>query len=167
MYPSGILFASGNVSAMNRGFCHQFGNNNSMKNKIAEFRKESGMSQEELGKRIGIQRSGMQKIEKKKIEEITVGQLLSIAKALNKNPIEIIDTTIARLPGMAVAEPDIMREASQAISSAAKELNIKLTLPEAMAYTVKLYNYVMKYMKNGKPIAPTEAVAELILQQAS
>lgn len=126
-----------------------------------------GISQEKLGEKIGIQRAGMQKIEKKNIEEVTVGQLLGIAKALGKHPMELIDVPTASYSAKVVgAEPDLMKDSATAIQAAARDLNIKLSLPEAMAYTVRLYNHTMKYLSNGKKIAPTEAMAELILQQA-
>ncbi len=64
--------------------------NDSMKNRIAYFRKIAGMTQEQLGIVLGMQRAGVQKIEKKNIEEIFVGQLFKIAATLNRHPWELM-----------------------------------------------------------------------------
>lgn len=91
LYPNWIPNASKNVSELNRGNCFQNGDNVFIvKNRIAEFREAAGLSQAELAKHIGHQRSALQKIEAKPIENIKIGDLFALAHALAKHPWEIM-----------------------------------------------------------------------------
>ena len=54
--------------------------------KIKELRTLHGMSQEELGKRIGVQRAAIQKYEKGAIENISVKTIESIANIFDVSP---------------------------------------------------------------------------------
>ena len=62
------------------------------------------------------------------------------------------------------ADDALMAEAAEAIQAAAISQNKKLTLADAMTYTVMLYNHVMEFRKNGKEIAPNEENAYLIIK---
>lgn len=63
-------------------------------------------------------------------------------------------------------DEDLMKACSDAVLKAAAEASNKLTLPQAMAYTVKLYQHVQNYRRQGETVQPSAAIAALILKQA-
>lgn len=91
MYPIRKQFASKKVSNMRRGHCFRIGDNvSAMKNQIEKFRKEAGVTLEELGRALQIGRSGMQKIQKKGIDNLKVWQVMKMSEILKKDPREIM-----------------------------------------------------------------------------
>lgn len=60
--------------------------------KIKQARKEKGMTQEELGKIIGVQKSAIAKYESGRVVNIKRSTLQKIASALNIRPSELIFT---------------------------------------------------------------------------
>lgn len=58
--------------------------------KIKELRKLSGMSQEELGRRIGVQRAAIQKYEKGTVENIPIKSIENIATVFDVSPTYIL-----------------------------------------------------------------------------
>lgn len=89
-YPKWILNASNKVSDIEPRHCVRIGDNSAMKNKIKEFRERAGLSQEQLGKFIGHQKAAVQKIEKKPVEKVTIGDLFAFAHGLGTSPWELI-----------------------------------------------------------------------------
>jgi transcriptional regulator with XRE-family HTH domain len=57
-----------------------------MGKRIAYLRKISGLSQEELGKRIGVQRAAVNKYEKETVENIPISTIEKIAKVFDVSP---------------------------------------------------------------------------------
>ena len=58
--------------------------------KIKELRTISGMSQEELGRRVGVQRAAIQKYEKGTVENIPLKTIEHIAKVFDVSPTYIV-----------------------------------------------------------------------------
>lgn len=58
--------------------------------KIKELRMLSGMSQEELGRRVGVQRAAIQKYEKGTVENIPLKTIERIAQVFNVSPNYIV-----------------------------------------------------------------------------
>ena len=58
--------------------------------KIKELRMLSGLSQEELGRRIGVQRAAVQKYEKETVENIPLKTIEQIAKVFDVSPTYIV-----------------------------------------------------------------------------
>lgn len=58
--------------------------------KIHYLRKLSGMSQEELGKRIGVQRAAINKYEKGTVENIPIKSIEQIARVFDVSPTYIV-----------------------------------------------------------------------------
>lgn len=58
--------------------------------KIKELRLLSGMSQEELGRRIGVQRAAIQKYEKGTVENIPIKTIENIANVFDVSPTYIV-----------------------------------------------------------------------------
>jgi len=70
--------------------------------KIRARRKELGMTTEELGKKIGVQRSAVTKYEKDRVD-LKSKQIVEIAKALDMSPAELLsdgDTDQDRLEAL-------------------------------------------------------------------
>ena len=59
--------------------------------KIRQYRKEAGMTQEELGKAIGVQKAAINKYETGVVVNLKRSTLMSIAKALNVSPVDLLD----------------------------------------------------------------------------
>lgn len=57
-----------------------------MGDKIKEKRKEAGMTQEELGEKLGVQKSAVAKWENGRVENIKRSVMLSMSKALGVDP---------------------------------------------------------------------------------
>lgn len=64
-----------------------------------------------------------------------------------------------------IGDEALMEQAAQSVLSAAKAKGVKLPLAQAMAFTVELYNHVIKYRKQGENILPSEGVAAFILDK--
>lgn len=58
--------------------------------RIRELRLLAGMSQEELGKRVGVQRAAIQKYEKGTVSNIPLGTLERLAGVFNVSPIYLV-----------------------------------------------------------------------------
>lgn len=58
--------------------------------RIKELRTLAGMSQEELGKRVGVQRAAINKYEKGTVENIPLKTIENIAKVFDVSPIYIV-----------------------------------------------------------------------------
>jgi transcriptional regulator with XRE-family HTH domain len=58
--------------------------------KIRELRLMADMSQEELGKRVGVQRAAIQKYEKGTVSNIPLGTLEKIANVFNVSPTYLV-----------------------------------------------------------------------------
>ena len=61
--------------------------------KIKELRLLAGMSQEELGKRVGVQRAAIQKYEKGTVENIPIKTIEKIAQIFDVSPTYIVGWT--------------------------------------------------------------------------
>lgn len=61
----------------------------------------------------------------------------------------------------------LMEKSATAIQEAAKRMNIKLDLAQAMANTVKLYNHIKEFREKGEEIDPSVSTAVLILRSKS
>ena len=57
-----------------------------MGDKIKEKRKEAGLTQEELGEKLGVQKSAVAKWENGRVENIKRSVMLSMSKALGVDP---------------------------------------------------------------------------------
>lgn len=64
--------------------------NNHIGNKIKELRMISGMSQEALGKRIGVQRAAINKYEKGTVENVPIKTIEKMAEVFEVNPSYIV-----------------------------------------------------------------------------
>lgn len=58
--------------------------------RIRELRLIAGMSQEELGRRVGVQRAAVQKYEKGTVENIPIRTIENIANVFNVSPTYIV-----------------------------------------------------------------------------
>lgn len=65
----------------------------SMGKRILELRKLNGMSQEELGKRVGVQRAAINKYEKETVENIPLKTIEKIARVFDVSPAYIVGWT--------------------------------------------------------------------------
>lgn len=61
--------------------------------RIKELRKLADMSQEELGRRVGVQRAAIQKYEKGTVSNIPLGTIKKIANVFNVSPTYIVGWT--------------------------------------------------------------------------
>lgn len=61
--------------------------------RIKELRKLADMSQEELGRRVGVQRAAIQKYEKGTVSNIPLGTIEKIANVFNVSPTYIVGWT--------------------------------------------------------------------------
>ena len=59
--------------------------------KIRARRKELGMTMDDLGKAIGVQRSAINKYEKNMIKDVKRSTIAALAKALNVSPLYLLD----------------------------------------------------------------------------
>lgn len=75
---------------------------------IRELRLAIGMSQEELGKRIGVQRAAINKYEKGTVENIPLRSIERIAKVLGVEPNHIVGWNCDAVNGLA-AEVRVIR----------------------------------------------------------
>lgn len=132
-------------------------------NKIRHYREIRGMSQEKLGNLVGKKKDTISKWErgdrKLKVEE---------ARKLAN----ILGCSLNELAGyiedhLYEADDNLMKECAEAILSAANSQFKKISLAEAMTYTVMLYNHVINYKKQGTDVVPNEAMAALLLKSAN
>lgn len=132
-------------------------------NKIRHYRLKLSMSQQSLGNSIGKKKDTISKWErgerKLKLEEaIKVSHVLGIT----------IGDIAGEIEGnLYEADEELMKLSAEAIQGAATSSGKKISLPEAMAYTVQLYNHVIDYRKKGENIFPNEAMAALILKSVA
>lgn len=86
-----ILFATENVSSdVSRQNIRAGYKSRSMENRIKEFREEAGLSQEELGKVIDVNKAAMGKVEKRDPAAIELGKIVKLAQRLKKHPWELV-----------------------------------------------------------------------------
>lgn len=135
-----------------------------MMNRIRELREERHMTLEQLSERMSCSLPQLQKME--------TGE-----RRLNDKWIRILTNIFGCTPGELYNEPshigfykvndELMKEASIAIASSAATNKTKLSIPEAVAFTVELYNHAMEYRAKGKAAEINESMAALILRQRS
>lgn len=68
--------------------------------KIKKYRKLAGMTQEELGAAIGVQKAAINKYESGLVANVKKHHILSIAKALHISPVDLLDDDIGDFEGL-------------------------------------------------------------------
>lgn len=133
-------------------------------NNIRYYRELRGMSQEALGKAIG----GRTKDTISKWERGERKLKMEEAKKLSS----VLGVTLGQIGGEIEetsyqADEDLMQLAAESIQKAALAQKRRLSLAEAMTYTVMLYNHIIPFRKQNKNIIPDEAIASLIIKNAA
>lgn len=138
---------------------HRNGDNGGMKNKILEFRLARKWSLAKLEELTGISAQQLNRLEKSE-RAINERNLAILAEAFGCHPSDIIESgKIYQLDNA------LMKQVIASIEEAAKEAKRNLSIPQFMAYSVILYNHVIKHKNSADSSKPTKALAELILQQ--
>lgn len=129
-------------------------------NKVRHFRVLADMSQEQLGNKVGRTKDAISKWERGE-RKLKMEEARRLATALNVSVGQLADD----VGNMYGADDDLMQKSVDAIQEAAKSIGARLTLSQAMTYTVELYNHVLQYRRKGINTAPDEAMAALVLKQ--
>lgn len=135
-----------------------------MRNRIRELRESRGWTLEQLAERMECSLPQLQKMEtgERRLNDKWVDILCNIFSC---KPGELYNA--AQYPGSYKVDLALMQQASLAIEASARATGHRLTLPQAMAFTVELYNQAMEYRMQGKPAEVSEFTATLIINRAA
>lgn len=154
--------ASDFVSVLASGNFFSQRNNGYMENRIRELRESVGLSQEELGRKIGTTRATISKLEKGNMN-LTQWWMVRLANGLGCTPATIL--TAHPLKSDSAIDDMLMQKCANAITRAAQLENKHLELAIAMVYTVKLYKHIREIRSLGELAEPSISDAALILAQ--
>lgn len=93
--------------------------------KIKELRKARGLTQEELGEKIGVQKAAINKYETGVVVNLKQTTIFSLAKALGVSPVELLDGDEAQPSSIATDESyfiSLFREADDRARADAIEI---------------------------------------------
>lgn len=121
---------------------------------LPRLKAEAGISRLQFEKIAGVKEGSIRDFIRGKLP-MRADKWQKISEALNNSQSKVFQVDLS-----------LMQKCTKVISDTAKKLRRELTRAEELAYSVKLYNHVMKYRAQNPEYQPDEPSAELILMAA-